>query len=172
SDLNSLVNLIKSARNTSQRWSGPGLTSAAAASDPKHITGLAAILNDNRAGGTLYSTFDGQSVDINSILVKYTYDGDANVDGKVNADDYAAIDAGFATHATGYRAGDFNYSGGQPNSDDYFAIDHSYSDQGAVLAGPSAPAAPLAVSLEAEAGSTSADAPAAPTPQAPAAAAI
>ncbi|HEV8292257.1 MAG TPA: hypothetical protein VGP94_10050, partial [Tepidisphaeraceae bacterium] len=93
----------------------------------------------------LYSTFDGQPVDINSILVKYTYDGDANADGQINADDYAAIDTGFATHATGYRNGDFNYSGGQPNSDDYFTIDRAYSDQGAVLGEvPTAPQAPLA----------------------------
>src|SRR5205085_12575098 len=112
SDLNSLMSLIKSARKTTPRCNGSGLTSTAAMNDPKHITGLAAILNDNGAGGTLYTTFDGQSVDINSILVKYTYDGDANVDGQINADDYAAIDAGFATHATGYAHGDFNYSGG------------------------------------------------------------
>jgi hypothetical protein len=140
STLDSIFNSIKSARNISPRWTGPGLTSTAALNDSKHITGLAAILNDNGVGAALYSTFDGQSVDLNSILVKYTYDGDANADGQVNADDYAAIDAGFATHATGYANGDFNYSGGQPNSDDYFSIDRSFSDQGAPLAGLSAAA--------------------------------
>jgi hypothetical protein len=61
--------------------------------------------------------------------VKYTYNGDANADGQLNADDYAAIDAGFATHSTGYGNGDFNYSGGGPNSDDYFVIDLAYSNQ-------------------------------------------
>jgi hypothetical protein len=187
--LASIFNSLKSARNSSPRWTGLGITSSAAANDPRHITGLAAILNDNGAGGTLYSTFDGQSVDINSILVKYTYDGDANLDGQVNADDYAAIDAGFATHATGYAHGDFNYSGGQPNSDDYFAIDRSFSDQGAVLAGPSAPEAPASATLEAptaaaspaptdtsdptgSAGSPPAAAPTTPTPQAPASTAL
>ena len=139
--LSFIANSVKSARNTTpSRWLGNGITSAAASSDPKHITGLAAILNDNGVGGALYSTFDGQSVDINSILVKYTYEGDANANGRIEPDDYAAIDTGLATHATGYAHGDFNYTGGPPNSDDYFIIDRSFSDQGAVLSTPTAPA--------------------------------
>jgi hypothetical protein len=155
--LTSIGNWIKSARNTSpNRWLGNGITSSAAAADANRITGLAAILNDNGAGGVLYPTFNGQSVDINSILVKYTYEGDANASGAINADDYAAIDAGYATHATGYALGDFNWSG-NVDSDDFFIIDRAYSDQGAPLNAPVAPQPPLAESSAV--GSASADAP-------------
>jgi hypothetical protein len=68
--------------------------------------------------------------------VKYTWNGDANADGQLNADDFAAIDAGFATHSTGYANGDYNYSGGPPNSDDYFVIDLAYSNQADQLSSP------------------------------------
>jgi len=50
----------------------------------------------------------------------------------------ALIDAGYASQATGYYSGDFNFSGGSPNSDDYFLIDKAYSGQGAPLSGASA----------------------------------
>jgi hypothetical protein len=102
--------------------------------------------------------------------VKYTYEGDANVDGQINADDYAAIDSGFATHATGYANGDFNYSGGAPNSDDYFTIDRAFADQGAALGGaaivPQAPSAEETAPIEtvAPVGAASAAEPTAPTP--------
>src|SRR5207237_4744922 len=81
---------------------------------------------------TIYPSFDGQSVGTNDILVKYTYTGDADLDGDVDADDYAQIDAGFASHLSGYRNGDFNYSGAI-NSDDFFLIDDAFSDQAAPL---------------------------------------
>jgi hypothetical protein len=45
---------------------------------------------------------------------------------------------------SGYRNGDFNFSGGSPNSDDYFQIDHAFYNQGAALSSavtpPPAPA--------------------------------
>ena len=59
--------------------------------------------------------------------------------GVFDADDYAKIDAGFASHLTGYRNGDFNFSGGSPNSDDYFQIDRAFHNQGAALSSAAAP---------------------------------
>ena len=64
------------------------------------------------------SSMGGETLGINDIVLKYTYNGDGNLDGSINADDFAQIDAGFATHAGGYYNGDFNFSGGAPNSDD------------------------------------------------------
>ncbi|HEV8293256.1 MAG TPA: hypothetical protein VGP94_15075, partial [Tepidisphaeraceae bacterium] len=78
---------------------------------------------------------DGEAVDVNTVLVKYTYNGDGNLDGIINADDFARIDTGFATHTSGYRNGDSNYSGGPPNADDYFLIDKAFIDQSSVLSG-------------------------------------
>jgi hypothetical protein len=132
--LNSVTSLVASGRNGGA-WNGAGVNSSTAAGNASRATGLAAIANRTSGGAALYGNFDGQPVDENSILVKYTYNGDANADGQLNADDYAAIDTGFATRATGYNNGDFNYSGGAANSDDYFVIDRAYSNQGAALAG-------------------------------------
>jgi hypothetical protein len=114
-------------------WNGNGLASSAAATDLLHATTLGVIVNDNGSGGVIRSTLDGQSVDVNTVLVKYTYTGDADLDGDIDADDYARIDGGFASHLSGYRNGDFNFSGGTPNSDDYFQIDRAFYNQGAAL---------------------------------------
>jgi hypothetical protein len=51
----------------------------------------------------------------------YTYGGDANLDGKLNVDDYIKIDTGIASGLTGWSNGDFNYDG-KVNIDDYTTI--------------------------------------------------
>ena len=57
----------------------------------------------------------------------YTYAGDANLDGKVNGDDYFQIDCSFTSPARlTASTGDFNYDG-KINGDDYFLIDRSHS---------------------------------------------
>ncbi len=142
-DLTTLFNLIKLGR-AGGLWNGNEISSSAAASNPLHSTTLGVIVNDNGSGSVIRSTLDGQSVDVNTVLVKYTYTGDADLDGDIDADDYAKIDGGFASHLSGYRNGDFNFSGGSPNSDDYFQIDRAFYNQGAALASavtpPPAPA--------------------------------
>jgi hypothetical protein len=145
--LNSIAALLAAGRSGGA-WNGNGINSATAAANANRATGIAVIANRTSAGAALYTNFDGQPVDQNSILIKYTYNGDANADGLLNADDYAAIDAGFATGATGYANGDFNYSGGPPNSDDYFAIDLAFANQDAPLA--PAPQAASAQSVKAQ----------------------
>lgn len=67
-----------------------------------------------------------------ALLVRTTYFGDANLDGKVNADDFARIDRGFAKHLTNWSDGDFNYDG-QVSAADYLLIDRVYFQQGAPL---------------------------------------
>ena len=106
---------VRSARNgTNGRWTGPGLTSTTAIANP--MTGL--------APGTVGD----------DVVVKYTYNGDANLDGRINSDDYFRIDSGFLAQpaSPGYRDGDFNYDG-RINSDDYFLIDSAFLGQGAPL---------------------------------------
>ncbi|HEV8292116.1 MAG TPA: DNRLRE domain-containing protein, partial [Tepidisphaeraceae bacterium] len=91
-----IVNQIRTARNsTATRWGGQGITSSAAAADANRTSGIGAILNDNGSGGLLYSTFFGQSVDIKSILIRYTLNGDLDLDGGIDADDYARMDSGY-----------------------------------------------------------------------------
>jgi phosphatidylinositol-3-phosphatase len=114
------------ARNSGETlWTGTGLTSSSAAASAG-IMGLGILLNDDGAGGPLYLTFAGQSADANSILVKFTLVGDLDLDGDVDADDYSRIDAGYATHSSGYWNGDLDYNG-RINSDDFFAIDRAFS---------------------------------------------
>ncbi len=113
-------------------WNGSsGITSTAAAATTN--TGLGVELNSNGSGGTLLSIFDGQSVTSTDVLVKYTYFGDANLDGVVNGDDYTLIDNGFNNNLTGWHNGDFNYDG-VVNGDDYTLIDNAFNTQGASLA--------------------------------------
>ena len=97
-------------------------------------TGLAAVLNDKGDGKTrVRSTFAEQDVGLTDVLVKYSWDGDANLDGVVNADDYFMIDSNFIPQAKGYQNGDFNYDG-VVNADDYFLIDRAYIGQTGPLA--------------------------------------
>jgi hypothetical protein len=69
-----------------------------------------------------------------SVLVKYTYGGDASLDGKVNVDDYGRIDFNVSLPgASGWYNGDFNYDG-KINVDDYGIIDFNVAVQGPPLA--------------------------------------
>ncbi len=113
-------------------WHGPvGLTSSSAAATSN--TALGVELNSNGAGGTFLSTFDGQPVTSTDVLVKYTYFGDANLDGVVNGSDYTLIDNGFNNSLVGWHNGDFNYDG-IVNGDDYTLIDNAFNTQGLSLA--------------------------------------
>jgi hypothetical protein len=119
---------LRSARSGgSNPWLGGGITSSGAVANG--LTGLAALFND-RGGdaGAFYTYFDYQIVDANCILVKYTWNGDATLDGMVNASDYFLIDSGYITQAGGHYNGDFNYDG-TVNADDYFLIDSTYIGQ-------------------------------------------
>jgi autotransporter-associated beta strand protein len=109
-----------------------GITSSSASSD----TTLGMELNNNGSNAVITSTFDGQPVIDTDVLVKYTYFGDANLSGTVNAADYEAIDNGFNSQTgpdplTGWINGDFNYDG-KINGDDYTLIDNAFNAQGGV----------------------------------------
>ncbi|MCY2954473.1 MAG: carboxypeptidase regulatory-like domain-containing protein [Planctomycetota bacterium] len=101
----------------------------------EEYTTLAAILNDkgDKDHTPIKSSFAGQTVLATDVLVKYTWDGDANLDGIINADDYFQIDSGYITQAKGYQNGDFNYDG-VINADDYFLIDSAFIGQSGPLA--------------------------------------
>lgn len=55
--------------------------------------------------------FAGQAVDPTSILIKYTFTGDANLDGSVNAVDLSSLATNWQSSAQHWVAGDFNYDG-------------------------------------------------------------
>jgi hypothetical protein len=82
------------------------------------------------ASATDTGVWAGQTVTGSDTLVLYTYGGDANLDGKINVDDYGKIDFGIGIGLTGWYNGDFNYDG-KVNVDDYGIIDFNVGIQGA-----------------------------------------
>jgi hypothetical protein len=129
-----LTALIKSGRNGGA-WNGNGIItsqSLAAGTIPSTTLGVseASTALSYNSGST--AVFDGQTVDTTAVLVKYTYSSDATLNGTINGDDYFRIDAGFASHTTGYANGDFNLDG-KINADDYFMIDSKINRQGLPL---------------------------------------
>jgi len=72
------------------------------------------------------NTFDGYAPGTSDVLLKYTYYGDANLDGVVNGADYQQIDTGYGLHLTGWQNGDFNYDGVVDGSD-FSLIDNTFN---------------------------------------------
>ena len=147
SSLASITALAKSGLNIGGTpFGGTGITSSAAAASTSHTTAVGVIVN-NVNGTQLYGTatplgmFDGPggaNPGSSDVLVKYTYFGDANLDGKVDGSDYSLIDNGYAVNKatpgtlTGWYNGDFNYDG-LVNGSDYTLIDNAFNQQGSVL---------------------------------------
>ena len=77
------------------------------------------------------ATWFGQPVAGTDALLAYTWGGDANLDGKINIDDYGRIDGnvGQSGSVFGWFNGDFNYDG-KINIDDYGVIDGNIYRQG------------------------------------------
>ena len=63
---------------------------------------------DNVVLGKL--AFAGQTVDASSVLVKFTYAGDANLDGQVDINDLASLATAWQTSGP-WSSGDFDYNG-------------------------------------------------------------
>jgi hypothetical protein len=95
-------------------WNGQGITSLTATANPNDDTGLAVI--DNALLGL--TTFSGQPVTADSILLKYTYYGDIDQNGQVDADDLTVFANNFG-HTTGATQinGDIDFNGAV-NADD------------------------------------------------------
>ena len=144
-------------------WNGPGIISSAAAHNSSHLTAVGVISNDNGSGTPLYGnggavagTFDGAIPADGNTLVKYTYVGDANLDGKVDGSDYSLIDVAYSADAaylaanpggtslpySGWYNGDFNYDG-VVDGTDYSLIDNAFNNQGARFAASTAQVAGL-----------------------------
>src|SRR5207245_1366806 len=82
---------------------------------------------------TTTALWAGQTITGTDVLVMYTYGGDANLDGKINIDDYVRIDQGIAAGLTGWSNGDFNYDG-KINIDDYTTvIDSNIGNQNGIF---------------------------------------
>jgi autotransporter-associated beta strand protein len=144
--LSTLTAQIKAARNgidisDQANWTGAGLTSSTIRSlnltfgSDRYNLGVV----DNAAFSELgisssFTTFSGVPVDLSSLLVKYTLNGDANLDGFVTADDYTFWVNGYLSNGTrgGWLYGDFDYSG-SVTTNDYTLWVNSYLAGGGQL---------------------------------------
>lgn len=82
------------------------------------------------------SVFSGEAVDLSCFLVKYTYAGDSNLDGLVDAVDLAALASHWQQGAQTWITGDFNYDARVDIADLYLlALNFQRGSGGADLAG-------------------------------------
>lgn len=127
-----LTGLIASGRGNDGAWAGKGIvTSQSSAIAPNTLTSLAIASGNDLFGiaGAQTALFMGQTVTGSDVLIKYTYEGDANLDGVVTGDDYFQIDSAVPQGLRGWFNGDFNYDG-TVTGDDYFLIDSTFPAQG------------------------------------------
>jgi alpha-amylase len=104
-------------------WNGMGIISSSAAASG----GITTLGYADTASFPLAS-LGGQTLDTTSVVIKYTYVGDANLDGKVDASDLAMMVPGGTT----WTQGDFNYDG-VVNSDDFALFALGAAEQQAQL---------------------------------------
>jgi fibronectin-binding autotransporter adhesin len=114
-------------------WQGTGIVSSAAATNTRLLT----TMGYRQSNG---SAFDGVNTTTSDVLVKYTYYGDADLNGVVNGADYAQIDTGYGsrnnpTPLSGWSSGDFNYDG-VIDGTDYSLIDNTFNQISAGNATP------------------------------------
>ena len=109
--------------------------------------GIGVAMNDDGDGALLWP---GEPASL--LLALNTFEGDLNLDGRVDGDDYFRMDSGYLAGRAVYQWGDVDYDG-QVTGGDYFRLDRAYltaqgapSPEGSFLA-PGAPpaAAPAAV---------------------------
>jgi hypothetical protein len=91
-------------------WQGLGLTSSSAASSPNAGEAGRTGLGYGEASVLGLTTFSGQDIDATTVVVKYTYAGDANLDGQVDVADLGALASNWQTSAV-WTGGDFDYNG-------------------------------------------------------------
>jgi hypothetical protein len=127
------VQLLIDAARAGGTWTGPGLTSSLARDNAAHNTTLGAMeATDYKSIYGAGVTFDGEVLDDSMVLVKYTYYGDADFNGRVNFDDYVRTDNGLNNHQSGWMNGDFD-GNGRVNFDDYVLLDLAFNTQSGTL---------------------------------------
>jgi hypothetical protein len=117
-------------------WDRPGLMTSQPDAGPTVGTttiGVASASTILFIAPTATGTWAGQEVSGTTALAMYTYAGDLNFDGRVDAQDYGIIDNWVQFPGTsGYANGDINYDG-VIDAADYGIIDNTIQLQGAPI---------------------------------------
>jgi len=121
-DFARLYNQIKQGFNAGD-WAGNGITSTTAATNANADKGLSVV--DNALLG--YGDFSGQPVTADSILLKYTYYGDIDMNGQVDADDLTVFASNFGrTSGATQVDGDIDFNGAV-NADDLTVFANNFN---------------------------------------------
>jgi hypothetical protein len=110
-------------------WAGPGIVSTTVKNDASGLKGIGYGESGDLlglGGGGATAAWGGQTVDADALLVRPTYNGDLNLDGTVNRDDYARLDRARAKGLSGWGGGDFNYDG-TTNAADFLMMDTAFA---------------------------------------------
>jgi T5SS/PEP-CTERM-associated repeat protein len=134
-DLAQLRDLVRAWWNSGAR-DGFGLGTSAAAS---LFTTLAVRTSDLGNGFPEFLAFDGIDVAAADVVVKYTYLGDTDLNGLIDASDLNAVLNGMTNGLTGWEHGDTNYDG-VVDGLDWENVLLAHAGQGGVLSGGFAPA--------------------------------
>jgi autotransporter-associated beta strand protein len=119
-------------------WNGTGITSSAAAAAEAETRSVGYAENISLPLGA-YTTFRGQQVDDTTVLIAFTWTGDANLDGVVNDDDVTIVGATYAPGVAqaSWARGDFDYNG-FVDDDDVTLLGVFYDPSAAPVGGPPA----------------------------------
>ena len=125
SELTLGINLVNSGW-----WNGVGnatggaiRSSNAAATAATFTKGVGVMLNEF-GGSPIYTDFFGVPVSINDVLVRYTWEGDGDLSGLVDATDQFLLDNAVANNLTGWFNADFDYSNAV-DATDQFLLDNA-----------------------------------------------
>ena len=116
-------------------WSGNGITSSliAAASPGVYTIGIGHASDVLYLAPSEQGEWYGHAVDGTAVLIRFTYAGDVDLNGYVDAVDYGTIDNWIQLEGTnGYTNGDINFDG-VIDAVDYGIIDYGMQMQGAAL---------------------------------------
>jgi autotransporter-associated beta strand protein len=98
-------------------WNGTGITSSTAAAIAAGASPNKTAIGYAEASTFGTTSFDGITVDATAILLRYTYGGDANLDGSVDTTDFNILAANFSLTGTVWSQADFNNDGAVDTTD-------------------------------------------------------
>jgi len=90
-------------------WNGNGINSSSAAASGPNKTALGYA--EASATGFANGTFSDEPIDADAVLVKYTYSGDANLNGTVDSTDFNLFTPNYGGSGKSWIQGDFDYNG-------------------------------------------------------------
>jgi autotransporter-associated beta strand protein/T5SS/PEP-CTERM-associated repeat protein len=123
--------------NGAYLWDGLGITSSAAQANYQ-LNAIGILDNGFLAPGYKKTDLEGVPVDATAVMVKFTYYGDANLDGKVDRNDLNVFITNYLVPPSaaqmGWQAADFN-DDGVVDRNDLNLFMYGYLHQGDLLAG-------------------------------------